>query len=306
MTWQTVVNTPNQLGESPFWHPAEGRLYWLDIPAKQLHRLHVASGVLQSWAMPSEPGCMAPAESGGLVVALRSGIYRARVWGGALALIVPAPYDAASMRFNDGKADPEGRFWSGTIDETRSAANAQLWSLDCRDQTPRLDAKAGDATTGNGLAWSPDARTMYWTDTPSHSIRAWDWNATDNTLARPRVFARWPGKPAGWQAGMGNNGGYQGRPDGAAVDALGNYWVAMYEGGRILQLSPAGETLADWPLPAQCPTMPCVGGDDLKTLYVTTARQNRPVTELQAFPESGGVFAMRVDVPGLPVNFFRD
>jgi sugar lactone lactonase YvrE len=210
------------------------------------------------------------------------------------------------MRFNDGKADPEGRFWSGTIDETRSAANAQLWSLDCRDQTPRLDAKVGDASTGNGLAWSPDAGTVYWTDTPSHSIRAWDWNATENTLARPRVFASWPGKPAGWQAGMENCGSYGGRPDGAAVDALGNYWVAMYEGGRILQLSPVGETLADWPLPACCPTMPCFGGVDLKTLYVTTARQNRPVAELQAFPDSGAVFAMRVDVPGLPVNFFRD
>jgi sugar lactone lactonase YvrE len=249
---------------------------------------------------------MAPAESGGLVVALRSGVYRARVWGGALDCIVPAPYDTASMRFNDGKADPKGRFWSGTIDETRKAANAQLWSLDCRDPTPRLDAKAGAATTGNGLAWSPDARTLYWADTPSHTIRAWDWNADDNSLARPRVFASWQGKPPGWQVGMENNGGYGGRPDGAAVDAEGNYWVAMFEGGRILQLSPSGETLATWPLPAQCPTMPCFGGDDLQTLYVTTASQNRPAAELQAFPDSGCVFAMRVDVPGLPVNFFRD
>jgi len=309
MTWQTVVNTPNQLGESPFWHPAEGRLYWVDIPAQQLYRLHVASGVQESWAMPSEPGCIAPAESGGLVVALRSGIYRARAWGEALERIVTAPYDQTSMRFNDGKADPVGRFWSGTIDETRSAANAQLWSLDCRGKSPRLDAKAGAATTGNGLAWSPDARTLYWTDTPSHSIRAWDWDATDNTLAHPRVFARWPGKPAGWQVGMDNNGehgGYGGRPDGAAVDVDGNYWVAMFEGGRILQLSPTGETLADWPLPAQCPTMPCFGGSDLQTLYVTTARQNRSVAELQACPDSGCVFAMRVDVPGLAVNFFRD
>lgn len=306
MTWQTVVNTPDQLGESPFWHPAEGRLYWMDIPGRQLHRLHVASGARQSWAMPSEPGGMAPADSGGLVLALRSGIYRARVWGGALECIVAAPYDTATMRFNDCKADPEGRFWCGTIDETRTAANAQLWSLDGRGETPQLDAKAGAATTGNGLAWSPDASTLYWADTPSHAIRAWDWNADSNTLARPRVFARWPGKPAGWQAGRDNNAAYGGRPDGAAVDAEGNYWVAMYEGGRICQLSPTGETLADWPLPAQCPTMPCFGGDDLRTLYVTTARQNRPEAELRAFPDAGCVFAMRVEVPGLPVNFFSD
>jgi sugar lactone lactonase YvrE len=305
MTWQTVVSTPDQLGESPFWHPTEGRLYWLDIPGRQLHRLHIASGTQQSWSMPSEPGCMAPAESGGLVVALRSGVYRARTWGGALDCIVAAPYDTASMRFNDGKADTEGRFWSGTLDETRTAANAQLWSLDGRGGAPQLEAKAGGATTGNGLAWSPDARTLYWADTPTHTIRAWDWNAQSNTLARPRVFAHWPGKPAGWQAGMDNNGGYGGRPDGAAVDAQGNYWVAMFEGGRILKLSPMGEMLAEWSLPAQCPTMPCFGGDDLRTLFVTTARQNRPVAELHAFPDSGSVFAMRVDVPGLPVNFYR-
>jgi sugar lactone lactonase YvrE len=306
MTWQTVVHTPDQLGESPFWHPTEGRLYWLDIPGRQLHRLHVASGVQQSWAMPSEPGCMAPAASGGLVVALRSGIYRAREWGGALECIEAAPYDTAVMRFNDGKADTEGRFWTGTIDETRTAANAQLWSLDCRGTTAHLNAKAGGATTGNGLAWSPDARTVYWADTPSHRIRAWDWNAEENTLTRPRVFASWPGKPAGWQAGMKNKSAYGGRPDGAAVDAEGNYWVAMFEGGSILQLSPAGETLAEWPLPAQCPTMPCFGGDDLKTLYVTTARKNRPAAELGAFPDAGCVFAMRVETPGLPVNFFCD
>ena len=309
MTWQTVVHTPDQLGESPFWHPTEGRLYWVDIPAKQLHRLHVASGVQESWAMPSEPGCIAPAETGGLVVALRSGIYRAREWGGTLALIVPAPYDMATMRFNDGKADAKGRFWSGTIDETRKAANAQLWSLDCRDAKPCLEVKAGNATTGNGLAWSPDARTLYWADTPSHTIRAWDWNADDNSLARPRVFASWPGKPAGWQAGVDHNAAhelYGGRPDGAAVDAEGNYWVAMFEGGRILQLSPAGETMAVWPLPAKCPTMPCFGGHDLQTLYVTTASQNRPAAELHAFPDSGCMFAMRVDVPGLPVNYFGD
>ena len=80
----------------------------------------------------------------------------------------------------------------------------------------------------------------------------------------------------------------------------------MFEGGRILQLSPTGETLAEWSLPALCPTMPCFGGDDLKTLYVTTARKNRPTAELEAFPNSGCVFSMRVEVPGLPVNFYRD
>jgi sugar lactone lactonase YvrE len=304
MTWHTATPAPNDLGESPFWHPAEARLYWIDIPARLLMRMDPLSRQIDSWAMAEEPGCIAPAHGGGLVVALRSGMYRAPVWGGALSLIVAAPYDTATMRFNDGKADPLGRFWSGTIHEPRDAKAAQLWSLDCRGPAPLLHSKAGEATTGNGLAWSPDARTLYWSDTPGHTIRAWDWDAVSNTLSRPRVFASWPGKPAHWQPGMPGNGGYGGRPDGAAVDAEGNYWVAMFEGGRVLQLSPGGELLSEWPLPALCPTMPCFGGADLKTLYVTTASLNRPPAELAALPDSGCVFAMQVQVAGLPVNLF--
>ena len=97
--------------------------------------------------------------------------------------------------------------------------------------------------------------------------------------------------------------GYGGRPDGASVDSQGNYWVAMFEGQRLLQFAPSGELLAEIALPVRCPTMPCFGDDDLKTLYVTTARHQRPRAELEALPQSGCVLATRVDVPGLPVNF---
>ena len=118
---------------------------------------------------------------------------------------------------------------------------------------------------------------------------------------RERIF--FPRKPAGWQYGQP---GYGGRPDGAAVDAEGCYWVAMFEGARVLRLSPQGEILQELPLPAQCPTMPCFGGEDLKTLYVTTARHKRGAQELADYPQSGCVFSTRVSVPGLPVNFFQD
>lgn len=308
MTWTTVVSQPCQLGESPFWHPDEQQLYWVDTPARQLHRFDPQSGRLDRWAMPSEPGCIAPARTGGhntgLVIALRDGIYRARQWGGALEPLAPALHDTATTRFNDGKADPLGRFWAGTIYEPRDAAKAELFSLDAREgRLPALVRKAGDAITANGLAWSPDATTLYWSDTPRHTLRAWDWQAHNNTLTNERVVKQWPGKPAGWQSGMA---GYGGRPDGAAVDREGNYYAAMFEGGRLVKLSPAGELLAEMPVPAQCPTMPCFGGPDLKTLYVTTARHNRPDAELQRWPDSGCVFSMPVDVPGLPVNFFLD
>ena len=304
MTVQKVRMTPltlqtYELGESPFWHPSEQMLYWVDIPAKQIHRCNMNMGGIQSWAMPSEPGCIAPAQSGGLVMALRDGIYRAHVWGGALEKRVDATHDTSTTRFNDGKADPRGRFWAGTMYEPRTSASAQLLSLN----NGTLEVKVSHATIANGLAWSPDAKTLYWADTPTHTVRAWDWNGQTNAITRERVFKQWPAKPDGWQFGQS---GYGGRPDGAAVDVQGNYYVAMFEGARICKLSPAGVELASIAVPAQCPTMPCFGGDDLKTLYVTTARHNRSAAELQAYPDSGCVFSMRVDVPGLPVNFYVD
>ena len=308
MNWTPVTAQPCELGESPFWHPDEQRLYWVDIQARQVFRCDVVTGTAENWVMPSEPGCIAPVrtngKSSGLVIALRDGIYRARQWGGALQRLAPAPYDVTTTRFNDGKADPRGRFWAGTMYEPRDKPDARLFSMDCRGgAAPLLELKAGDATIANGLAWSPDAGTLYWSDTTAHLTRAWDWDAESNTLSRGRVFRQWPRKPEGWQFGMA---GYGGRPDGAAVDVEGNYYVAMFEGARVVKLSPSGELLATLAVPAQCPTMPCFGGADLKTLYLTTARHHRPAAERQAWPDSGCVFSLRVDVPGLSVNFVED
>jgi sugar lactone lactonase YvrE len=307
MTWQILNPNPDQLGESPFWHPDEQMLYWVDIPGQQIKRANVYLGSVESWDMPAEPGCIAPVRSAGrsdgLLLALRDGIYRATQWGGSLERVVGPDYDSATTRFNDGKADPAGRFWVGTIFEPRTAPQGELFSLDLRAGVPALQRHAGGVTVANGLAWSPDARTLYWTDTTRQLIRAWDWDAGSGQMSGERVFAQWPGKPEGWQPGMA---GYGGRPDGAAVDVEGNYWVAMFEGARVLQLSPQGQVLRDIAVPAQCPTMPCFGGADLKTLYVTTASRGRSAAELAAWPDSGCVFSMQVEVPGLPVNFVDD
>lgn len=309
-TWQTLATPPSALGESPFWHPDEQALYWVDIPGQMIWRAFIANARVEQWPMPQEPGCMAPALGGGLVIALRDGMYRAQAWGGPLTLLHRFEHDPATTRFNDGKADPLGRFWAGTMYEPRDQRLAQLFSLDCRDRrdgsAPRVERKAGDATIANGLAWSPDAKTVYWTDTTSHVIRAWDWDAQSNAMHHSRVFHQFAMKPDGWQFGAPTALAYGGRPDGAAVDAEGNYWVAMFEGARLLKLSREGVVLQDIAVPAQCPTMPCFGGPDLKTLYLTTARYNRSDKELATYPASGCVLAMRVAVPGLPVNFFRD
>ena len=301
MEWRSATQQPDDLGESPFWHPQERRLYWVDIPGRQIRRMDPAAGDVESWPMPQEPGCIAPVEGGGLVIALRDGVYRARDWAGELELVAPARHDPKTSRFNDGKADPTGRFWAGTMYEPRDARKAQLFSFELGGgHAPVVKVQAGDAITANGLAWSPDARTVYWSDTPNHIVHAWDWDARSNTMSAHRVFRQFAPKPDGWKAG---DPGYGGRPDGAAVDVEGNYWCAMFEGGRLLKIAPTGETLAEFPVPVRCPTMPCFGGDDLKTLYVTSGRHNRPAQELLALPQSGCVIAARVDVPGLPVNF---
>jgi sugar lactone lactonase YvrE len=306
--WETVVGEPDQLGESPFWHPHEHRLYWVDIRARQVRRLDPDGGPVESWLMPSEPGCIAPDNHGGLVMGLRDGVYRARSWGATIECVVHMAHDPRTTRFNDGKADPVGRFWAGTMYEPRDARKAELHSIDLRAANgnagrPLVQLKAGNAVIANGLAWSPDAGTIYWADTANHVIHAWDWEAQSNAMRHHRIFKEFPDKPAGWQPGQP---GYGGRPDGAAVDREGNYWCAMYEGGRVLKISPAGEVLAELTVPVLCPTMVCFGGDDFKTLYVTSARHSRTPEELRQQPQAGCVFATRVDATGLPVNFVAD
>jgi sugar lactone lactonase YvrE len=303
MTWQPLSQDTFALGESPFWHPLEQQLYWVDIPGKKLLRANVYMGTVQAWDMPTEPGCIAPAASGGLVIALRHGVFRAREWGGALEAVVTLPYDTATVRANDGKCDALGRFWVGTIDEPKASKAAALFSIDCRSGSPVVQRHAGDALTGNGLAWSPDNRTLYWSDTPNHVVHVWDYDLAANQLSGHRHFVECMPKPAGWAWDVP---GYAGRPDGAAVDVEGNYYAAMFEGRGIAKFAPDGTLLAHIPVPAQCPTMPCLGGEDFKTLYVTTARHGRSAEELAQMPMSGAVFSMRVEVAGLPVNFFKD
>jgi sugar lactone lactonase YvrE len=287
---------PSLLGESPLWHPDQAALYWCDIPGRALHRWVPATAAHRSWALESEPGCMAPLPGGELLIAMRDGLWRFSPASGRRERLARPPYDPKHERFNDGKADPQGRLWVGTIYEPRTPAEAALY----RWAGGGLQRMAGDVTVSNGLAFSPDGRTMYWSDTTSHRIFALDFDGSDGSLSRQRVFAEFPLKdPAQGLAGYG------GRPDGAAVDSEGAYWVAMFEGQRLLRLSPTGELLQEVPLPVRCPTMPCFGGPDLRTLFITTARHQRPPDELAAQPLAGCVLTMPVAVPGLPVNFAR-
>ena len=287
---------PSLLGESPFWHPDEAALYWCDIPGRRINRWQPAGARHHSWAFETEPGCCAPLPGGDLLVAFRDGLFRFSPATGERRRLSAPPYDPKLERFNDGKADAQGRLWVGTIFEPRTPAAAALYCW----AEGKLKRMAGEATVSNGLGFSPDGRTLYWSDTPQHRVRAYDLDPLEGTLSRPRVFAQFEPKQPGQDLST-----YGGRPDGAAVDAEGAYWCALFEGQRLVRLAPDGSLLQSLPLPVRCPTMPCFGGPDLRTLYVTTSREKRPADELAAQPLAGCVLHTRVDVPGLPVNFAR-
>lgn len=291
-----AVATPSLLGESPMWHAGEQALYWCDIHGKKLNRFDPAAGSLTQWEFDFEPCCVAPSAAGTLVLAMRDGLWRFDAASGRRTQLAPPPYDPGKERFNDGKCDPQGRFWVGTIYEPREPALAALYCY----AEGKLERKAQGVTVSNGLAWSPDGRTMYWSDTRAHAIFAFDVDPANGALSRRRVFASFPVKQASQDLCT-----YGGRPDGAAVDVEGCYWVAMFEGQRLLRLSADGVVVREVALPVRCPTMPCFGGADLKTLYITTARANRPAQELAQQPLAGCVLSLRVDVPGLPTYLAR-
>ena len=285
--FRCVLDIKAKLGESPVWSSRDKALYWVDINAPSLNRFDPSSGKNVVMPMPESIGSFALRKPAGFIVALRSGIWLARADGTPERNIAAAPYDPAHHRFNDGRCDHAGRFVVGYMNEKRDANSAALVRI---DSDGRMTELFGDIMISNGLAWSPDGRTMYHADTPTHTVRAFDYDATTGTPSHPRVFAQWQGETD--------------RPDGGCVDSAGNYWTAFFRGGKVLQISPGGKTLAEYSIPAMCPTMCAFGGADLRTVYVTTARQERDADELARLPQSGGIFAMTVDVPGLPEPAF--
>lgn len=284
---EALIATPMQLGECPLWHPEEEALYWIDIAGLAVHRYHPGRGAHVSWPLPSEPGCIARSANGRMLIAMRSGLAMLDTVSGSLATLAAAPYDTAKIRFNDGRCDAAGRLWVGTLYEPRDRPGGSLY---CVERGPIHDAHL-PVTVSNGLAFSVDQRTMYHADTKAHRITAYDFDLTTGRIGNGRLFKQFSSDKAQQ---------YGGRPDGAAVDSEDAYWCAMYEGGRILRLSPSGDILREIALPVLCPTMIAFGGLDLRTLYITSARHNRSAAELARYPLSGCVLTLRVDVPGRP------
>lgn len=286
-----LFDTPMQVGECPLWHAEEATLYWIDIADKAIHSHHPATAFHRSWQLPSEPGCIALCSTGGLIVAMRSGLALFDPLTSALSSIADAPYDTASIRFNDGRCDASGRLWIGTLYEPRDKTRGSLFKL----ERGVLHDMGRPVTVSNGIAFSMDNRTFYHSDTRAHTITRYDFDRATGNISHGRLFK---------QFSENRLENYGGRPDGAAVDSENAYWCAMFEGGRLLRISPSGEMLREIALPVRCPTMIAFGGHDLCTLYITSARLNRPAAELAQYPLSGCLFSVQVDVPGLLENFY--
>jgi len=275
-----------ELGESPCWSVAEQALYWVDIAGEQVHRVDIPSGTHRHWSVPGEPGCLAVVNSSTLMVALTHGFHTLDLVSGATLRVTGVDIDVARMRFNDGRCDRQGRFWAGTLDRQRSIPSAGLWKLDRGE----LIRGPHGVMLCNGLAFSPDGASMYFADTFNRCVYRHSYDTVTGTPGEPELLRRFTAA--------------EGAPDGAAVDAEGGYWVALYEAGRIVRLDERGLITESINVPVHCPTMPCFGGPDLRTLFVTTSRRKRSTRELEAFPHSGQVFCTDVGVAGLPEPYY--
>jgi sugar lactone lactonase YvrE len=289
-----VLDARAELGECPVWSIEEQALYWVDIRAPALHRLDPATGATRTWPLPSRVGSFALREAGGAVVALVDGFHRLDLDTGELQFVA-GPERVPGTRFNDGKVSPDGRFFAGTMDEeSLSRPIAALYRL---DPDLSLHRVVEGLVVSNGLAWTADGRTVYHSDSQGHAdsggpvIWADDYDPDNGELSGRRVVAR-PTENVG-------------RPDGGATDQEGYYWSAGISAGVLNRWSPDGRLDRSIPLPCSHPTAPCFGGPDLRTLFVTSLRHDLPAEVLAAKPLSGGIFALRVDVPGVPISRFR-
>jgi sugar lactone lactonase YvrE len=286
-----VLDARAALAECPLWSTAEQKLYWVDISGCAINRFDPAAGKNQRWPMPCEPGCIALAAGGGLVAALRDGFYRFYPVDGGLEKVADAPYDTSQFRFNDGRCDAAGRFWAGAMFEPRTAESAAVYCLERGKVRMGWGPETGlGVKVSNGLAFTADGRHVFQSDTPNHVIYQFPFDVQNAAIGARREFARRPDNRA--------DAGYSGRPDGAAIDIVGNYWSAQYEGRCVLRYSPQGEVTGVIHVSAKRVTMVAFGGPNLRTLYITTAREGATEAELQSDPHAGGIFACELDTAG--------
>ncbi len=287
---ETVCEWQNDamLGEGPTWVESENAIYWLDIISKKVHKLSLDDNSQTSWQFDFEITSIAEREQGGFVCTLRNGFAFINFETGEVKEIhMPEP-DIPGNRFNDGKVDAQGRYYSGSMDESEKDASGVLYRLDPDLSLHKLD---DNYIITNGPAFSPDGKVMYHNDTTKRVIYAYDVK-DDGSLDNRRIFVTFDHESEGF-------------PDGLTVDAEGNIWQAAFAGYRITRYSPEGEVIDVWEMPVKNITSCTFGGKDLDTLYFTTARLFLSEEDIMERPLSGSLFSFKPGVKGLPTNKFK-
>jgi sugar lactone lactonase YvrE len=270
------------LGEGPVWAPDEQALYWVDILGKTLQRWEPKTDLYQNWKMPTDIGCFSLRAQGGAILGLRSGFAFLDFSSGEVIPLIDPEADQPSTRFNDGKCDRCGRFWAGTMDEKPPKTRGALYRFDPDQSYQKVIPGIG---TSNGLGWSPDNRTMYYTDSEKRTIWAYDFDMESGAIHNQRIFAQTPSTYL---------------PDGLTVDGNGYVWSAKWDGWKVVCYAPDGSVYLEVKLPVKRPTSCIFGGSEFRQLYITSASIGLTETELKEQPFAGSVFVLDCAVQGLP------
>jgi sugar lactone lactonase YvrE len=282
-----------ELGEGPVYDAGSNVLWYCDIPARTVHAYDLAGGPARHWKFPSEVGSLGLADSGRLVVALRHTVGLFDPVSETFDEIAHIEMESgADTRLNDGKVGPDGAFWVGTMDDRGLATREPIGALYRVAGDGSVERKVDNVMVSNGLAWTPDGQTMFHSDSSGQWVDRWDFDSATGAIGNRKRIATLDEAT--------------GRPDGAACDAEGYYWSAGVSAARLNRIDREGTIVASYPVPVAAPTMPCFGGPDLRTLFVTSLRTGRSPEMLEKYPLTGITIMGESPVAGAPVGTFRD
>jgi sugar lactone lactonase YvrE len=277
------------LGEGPIWHPLLGRLFWFDIINCQLLSATANGAMVDHFQFEEAVAAAGVIDATNLAIFSETGLFQLDLRTGKRSPIIAIEADDPDTRSNDSRVNPAGGFWLGTMSKTDSSKrNGSLYQY----RAGRLDKLLGNISVPNSTCFSPDGRTAYFTGTiPETIVKCTIDPATGLPVGEWTTFASTAGQPGG--------------PDGSVIDSAGYLWNARWNGSCVVRYAPDGSVDRIIELPVSRVTCPAFGGDDLKTLYITSAREGLSDEELALQPHAGSVFSIRVDVPGLPENLLK-
>ncbi|AFZ25773.1 gluconolactonase [Cylindrospermum stagnale PCC 7417] len=284
---QNVLKAHASLGEGPVWDSTQKLLYWVDIDNHRVHQFNPETGKDSFFDVGDVVGAIAKAGVNRLIMALRHRLAFLNTQTGVVTPIVDIETDLPNNRFNDGKCDPQGRFWIGSMSSSSQKGQASLYRYDPDHSLHKMET---GLTVSNGLGWSPDQRRFYLTDSPEKKIYAYNFDSATGRISDRQIFV--------------NLAGESFYPDGLTVDIQGNIWSAMWDGGCVICFNPKGEEISRIQIPVKITTSCTFGGEDLQTLYITTASVGLSEDEIEKNFYAGDLFAVQTDISGLPASEF--